>query len=356
MSLDKFISNALSEWMNGSGPQSDIVISSRVRLARNINEYPFPLLATDYQAEAVVNDVTRAINTEHMNKIGKFEVIMMDSISELEKRVLVEKHLISLNLANESRKGAVALSENESVSIMINEEDHIRIQCLYPGFQIHEAWKMADQIDNSFEQNLEYAYSEKRGYLTSCPTNVGTGIRASVMLHLPALVLTGQINRIITAITQVGLTVRGIYGEGSEALGNIFQMSNQITLGQTEEDIIDNLYGVVNQIIEHEQQARKALIKEKKPQIEDRVNRAYGTLLYAKIIDTKEAHQHLSDLRLGIDLEMINDISTNALNELMVITQPGFLQQYAGEALTPDERDYRRATIIRERLLLDKNK
>lgn len=353
MSLEKFMQNALSEWMKGNGPESDIVISSRVRLARNLKDYPFPLLAVESQASAVINDVKKVLNSKKMKETTTFELIEMDKINDLQKRVLVEKHLISFNLANEASKGAVALSENESISIMLNEEDHIRIQCLFPGLQVYEAWKLADKIDDILEDTLNYAFNGTRGYLTSCPTNVGTGIRASVMLHLPALVITGQINRIISAITQVGLTVRGIYGEGSEALGNIFQISNQITLGQSETEIIDNLYGVVNQIIEHERNARKALIKEKRVEIEDKVNRALGILSYAKIIDSNEATQRLSDLRLGIDLGMIKGIPFAVLNELIVITQPGFLQQYAGEILTPDERDIKRATIIRERLSLN---
>ncbi|KXG44870.1 protein arginine kinase [Tepidibacillus infernus] len=350
MSLDRFLRNPISEWMSGAGPESDIVISSRLRLARNLRNHPFPLLETDSEARAVVDEISRALNQEAIKKISKFELIEIEHLSELQRRVLVEKHLISPNLAHESRRGAVSLSENEAISIMINEEDHLRIQCLYPGFQIYEAWKMANQIDDLLEQKLEYAFDEKRGYLTSCPTNVGTGIRASVMLHLPALVITGQINRIISAITQVGLTVRGIYGEGSEALGNLFQISNQITLGQTEEDIIDNLQGVVNQIIDHERQFRKNLLLESKTKLEDRVGRSYGILSYAKIMDSKEAMQRLSDVRLGIDLAMIKGVSSTILNELMVLTQPGFLQLDAGNVLTPEERDVRRATIIRERL------
>ena len=354
MSIEQFIKKAVSGWMKGEGPESDIVISSRIRLARNLKNHPFPMLATDSEATAVVDEVSRILKNDTFNKINAFEMINLENLNELQKRVLVEKHLISLNLANESRKGAVALSKDESVSIMINEEDHIRIQCMYSGLQLFDAWKIANKIDDIFEQNLDYAFDEKRGYLTSCPTNVGTGIRASVMLHLPALVLTGQINRIISAITQVGLTVRGIYGEGSESLGNLFQISNQITLGQTEEDIIENLHGVVKQIIEHERQARKTLLKEKKIQMEDRVNRALGILSHAKVIDSKESTQKLSDLRLGIDLNIIKDVSSTILNELLVMTQPGFLQLDAGENLTPDERDIRRATIIRDRLLINK--
>ncbi|WP_284642758.1 protein arginine kinase [Paenibacillus silviterrae] len=346
----RFTEHALSEWMKGDGPDSDIVISSRIRIARNLQTYPFPMLATNQQSLEVLNRVSPILDNEDLKTISNFTLLPLSELNELERKVLVEKHLISPALANESRNGAVILSDNESVSIMVNEEDHLRIQCLCPGFQIKEAWDLANQIDDLFEAELDYAFDEKKGFLTSCPTNVGTGIRASVMLHLPALVLTQQINRILTAITQVGLAVRGLYGEGSEALGNLFQISNQITLGQSEEEIIDNLYGVVRQIIEHERAARQKLTYETKPKILDRVSRSYGILSYAAIMDSKEAAQRLSDVRLGIDLGFIKNVSPHVLNELLVMTQPGFLQKAAGEKLTPEERDIRRAQLIREKL------
>lgn len=350
MRLNRYTKEALSEWMRGEGPDSDIVVSSRIRIARNLSSYTFPMLATNQQSKEVLEQVTNVLNQDDLNTISKFECILLSELSELEKKVLVEKHLISPNLANESRNGAVILSENESVSIMVNEEDHLRIQCMFSGFQIREAWDLANQIDDIFEAHVDFAFDEKRGFLTSCPTNVGTGIRASVMIHLPALVLTQQINRILSAITQVGLAVRGLYGEGSEAIGNLFQISNQITLGQSEEEIIDNLYSVVKQIIEHEKAARAKLMEESKPKIMDRVNRSYGILSHAAIMDSKEAAQRLSDIRLGVDLGLIKNVPSNIMNELMVMTQPGFLQQYAGGKLSADERDLRRAEMIRERL------
>jgi protein arginine kinase len=349
MSLYRFTGDALSEWMKGIGPESEIVISSRVRIARNLKEYPYPMLATNQQSEEVLSQVSDVLENEELGTISHFSLVPLSSMNELEKMVLVEKHLISPNLANESRNGAVILSENESVSIMINEEDHLRIQCLCPGFQVKEAWDLANQIDDIFESHLDYGYDEKRGYLTSCPTNVGTGIRASVMMHLPALVLSQQINRILSAVTQVGLTVRGLYGEGSEALGNLFQISNQITLGQSEEEIIDNLHSVARQIIEHERAARQKLLMESRMRIVDRVNRSLGILSYAGIMDSKEAAQRLSDVRLGLDLGIINNLSSHVLNELLVMTQPGFLQKYAGEKLSADDRDIRRAQLIREK-------
>ncbi|MCR8636337.1 MULTISPECIES: protein arginine kinase [Paenibacillus] len=346
---NRFTQHALSDWMKSEGPDSDIVISTRIRIARNIQSYPFPMLSTNPQSHEVFEKVSSIMGNEELGTISNFSLLSLDELDELEKRVLVEKHLISPALANESRNGAVILSDNESISIMVNEEDHLRIQCLCPGFQINEAWDLASQIDDLFETQLDYAFDEKRGYLTSCPTNVGTGIRASVMIHLPALVLTQQINRILSAITQVGLAVRGLYGEGSEALGNLFQISNQITLGQSEQEIIDNLYGVVRQIIEHERAAREKLQLETRTKLLDRVSRSFGIMSYAAIMDSKEAAQRLSDVRLGIDLGIIKNVPLQVMNELMVMTQPGFLQQYAGEKLSAEERDIRRAQLIREK-------
>jgi len=353
MTTNRFTEQALSEWMKGEGPDSDIVISSRIRIARNLQSYPFPMLSTSQQSKEVLEQVSSVLGNEELHTISNFSLMSLSDLNELQKRVLVEKHLISPALANESRNGAVILSDNESISIMVNEEDHLRIQCLCPGFQIKEAWDLASQIDDIFEVQLDYAFDEKRGYLTSCPTNVGTGIRASVMIHLPALVLTQQINRILSAITQVGLAVRGLYGEGSEALGNLFQISNQITLGQSEQEIIDNLYGVVRQIIEHERAAREKLQYENKAKLLDRISRSYGIMSYAAIMDSKEAAQRLSDVRLGVDLGIIKSVSSQVMNELLVMTQPGFLQQYAGEKLTAEERDIRRAQLIREKFSND---
>ncbi|MDR5599337.1 protein arginine kinase [Paenibacillus larvae] len=349
MNHKRFVKDAISEWMNGDGPDSDIVISSRIRVARNLKDYPYPMLATNQQSKEVLDQVANVLNNEDLKTISHFTLVSLGDMSELEKKVLVEKHLISPGLANESRNGAVIINDNGSISIMVNEEDHLRIQCLYPGFQIREAWDLADQLDDIFEAHLNYGFDEKRGYLTSCPTNVGTGIRASVMMHLPALVLTQQINRILSAVTQIGLTVRGLYGEGSEALGNLFQISNQITLGQSETDIIENLYSVARQIIEHERAARAKLIQDSKLKIADRINRSLGILTHAVIMDSKEAAQRLSDVRLGIDLDLIQKIPSKVLNELLVITQPGFLQEDAGKLLNAEERDVRRAKIIRER-------
>lgn len=356
MSLERFIREAISPWMKKDGPDSDIVLSTRIRLARNIKEYTFPLLATIDEAKLLVQHISSNLMADEYNTVGSLELLQMDEMRPNEKRVLVEKHLISPHLAEESKSGAVLLNDEESVSIMINEEDHLRIQCLFSGFQLSEGLVLASGIDDWIEQKVNYAFDEKRGYLTSCPTNVGTGLRASVMMHLPALVLTHQLNRIIPAINQLGFVVRGIYGEGSEALGNLFQISNQITLGKTETDIVEDLRGVVMQLIQQERSARQSLLQSSKIQLMDRVWRSYGILANSRIIESKEAAQRLSDVRLGIDLSLIEGISGNILNELMILTQPAFLQQYAGEILSPEGRDIRRATLIRERLKLEENK
>lgn len=345
-----FSKEALSRWMRDQGPDSDVALSSRVRLARNLRGAPFPIMASPAQSKAVMEQLLAVAENGRLNGLGTIDIIRLTELTELEKMVLVEKHLISPSLANESRNGALILSHHEDVSIMINEEDHLRIQCMRPGLQVQEAWNTASLIDDVFEEQIDYAFDEKHGYLTSCPTNVGTGIRASVMMHLPALALTGQLNRILSAVTQVGLAVRGLYGEGSEATGNLYQVSNQITLGQSEQEIIDNLFQVVRQIIEHERGAREKLLSESRARIEDRIRRSYGILSHAIIIDSKEAAQRLSDVRLGVHLGILPQVDVQTLNELMVSTQPGFLQQTYGEVLQPEQRDVTRAEMIRNRL------
>jgi len=356
VSLERFLNQAVSSWMSAEGPDSDIVLSSRIRLARNFEAYKFPTLFSHEEAKRIIMNMEDILNQFPIQKFGNMELLKIDELQPLHKRVLVEKHLISPNLAEDSPYGAVLLTENEEVSIMINEEDHIRIQCLFPGLQLSEALDAANEIDDWLESHIQYAFDEKLGYLTSCPTNVGTGLRASVMMHLPGLILTQQINRIIPAIHQLGLVVRGIYGEGSEALGNIFQISNQITLGKSEEDIGRDLKGVVSQLISQERSAREALRKTSNIQLEDRVFRSLGVLSNSRIIETKEASRCLSDVRLGIDMGYIENMPKTILNELMILTQPGFLQQYAGGSLRPHERDIRRAALIRERIKMEQEK
>ncbi|WP_138420205.1 protein arginine kinase [Aquibacillus sediminis] len=354
MSLQQFMNEAISPWMKEDGPDSDIVMSSRIRLARNLDKVPFPLIANDQDLEKILTFMKQTYHHQSFKNYHDLEFVGINELTPVEKQVLVEKHLISPHLADKSTHSGVLISESEQVSVMVNEEDHIRIQLYFPGFQLQRALDEAFEFDDWLEENVNYAFDEDRGYLTSCPTNVGTGLRASVMMHLPALALTQKLNRMIPAISQLGLVVRGIYGEGSEAVGNIFQISNQITLGRSEEDIVVDLQSVVQKLIEQERKARRLLMDQSGLRLEDRIFRSYGILERSRIIESKEAATCLSDLRLGIDIGYIDHISKTILNELMVLTQPGFLQHYAKEALSPQRRDILRASLIRERLYLEK--
>ncbi|MUK90444.1 protein arginine kinase [Ornithinibacillus sp. L9] len=353
MTLQHFMNEAISPWMREDGPDSDIVLSSRIRLARNFADRKFPIIADNNDLEEIRDFFRNEYENASFRDYDNFEFFPIKDLSAVEKRVLVEKHLISPLLAKHGEFAATMISHNEQVSVMINEEDHIRIQLYFPGLQLSNALTKAFEFDDWLEEKINYAFDETKGFLTSCPTNVGTGMRASVMMHLPALALTKQINRMMPAINQFGLVVRGIYGEGSEAIGNLFQISNQITLGKTEEDIIEDLQSVVHQLIEHERKARTRLMEQSGTKLEDRIYRSLGVLKYSRIIESKEAAICLSNVRLGIDLDIIKNISRNILNELMVLTQPGFLQHYAKKTLTANERDVLRATLIRERLQLE---
>ena len=353
MTLQQFMNEAISPWMREEGPDNDIVLSSRIRLARNFSDISYPLLADVDKLEDIRGFFKEEYEHQSFQNYEDFAFIPINDLTSVEKRVLVEKHLISPHLVKNSLAAAALISKNEQVSVMVNEEDHIRIQLYFPGFQLNKALEKAFEFDDWLEEKIDYAFDETRGYLTSCPTNVGTGMRASVMMHLPALTMTKQINRMIPAINQLGLVVRGIYGEGSEAVGNIFQISNQITLGKSEEDIIDDLQSVVRQLIEHERKARSRIMEQSSIKLEDRIFRSYGVLKYSRIIESKEAARCLSNVRLGIDFGLIQDVSRNILNELMVLIQPGFLQQYAKKTLSANERDILRATLIRERLQLE---
>ncbi|MBC9785220.1 protein arginine kinase [Heliobacterium chlorum] len=351
---ERFVNQARTKWMEGTGKESDIVISSRVRLARNICAVPFPHGAKEEQLQGVVREVEQAINDPQVQQAsGGLVSVELQDLNPLDRAVLVDKHLISPQHAEETRGKGLVLSPDEAVSVLINEEDHLRVQCIYPGLQLEEAWALASRIDDVLESKLDFAFDEKLGYLTACPTNVGTGLRASVMMHLPALVLTNQATRALASLSQLGMTVRGLYGEGTEATGNLFQISNQVTLGRSEEEIISNLMVIATQLIDHERMARQVLLKETKDQLEDRVCRAFGTLAHARIMTTNEAMTLLSNVRLGIDLGIIKGISPRVLNEMLVLTRPAFLQKMAGRELSAFERDVQRASLIRERFRME---
>lgn len=355
MKLEDFMDQAISPWMREKGPHSDIVLSSRIRLARNFSNVTYPMLASEEQLEIVRDTIEDHYGEQSFQTYKNLSYVSMNDLSAVEKSVLIEKHLISPHLVKQRKRGSgVLISENEQVSMMVNEEDHLRIQLYFPGFQLQEALEEAFAVDDWIESTVDYAFDESKGYLTACPTNVGTGMRASVMMHLPALTLTKQLNRMIPSINQLGLVVRGMYGEGSGAVGNVFQISNQITLGKSEDDIVEDLVSVVHQLVEHERQTRKELMNKSTIQIEDRVFRSYGVLENSRLIGSQEASTCISNVRFGIDLGLIKNVSQNILNELMVLTQPGLLQSYANTALKPHERDHLRAELIRERLQLEK--
>lgn len=340
--------NHTSEWLKGTGPNSDIVISSRIRLARNLEKSPFPHWANknkSEQTEKLIEDAIRGI--DYLKNTSVFKLAEMDPI---DKQFLVERHLMSLEHAQKSDHKAVAIDDDEIVAIMINEEDHIRMQVMQSGFNIYEAWDIIDKIDDCLAKELSLAFLSDWGYLTACPTNTGTGMRGSVMLHLPALVMTRQIDRVLAAIAKLSFATRGLYGEGTQATGNFFQISNQVSLGHSEEEVIGNINGVIRQIIEQENQAREALLSRNKALLEDRISRSLGILKSAYIITSQETTELLSMVRLGSDLGLIKDLNRRTINELFIITQPAHLQKMEGKKLSQQERDVKRAEIVRKKL------
>jgi len=347
MRLNDFLKQT-SEWLKGTGPNSDIVISSRIRLARNLENSAFPNRANRKQSEENLIKIKNSIS--RVNFLKKSLFIKLGDLDNIDKLFLVERHLMSREHALRPNNKAVVITEEEMVSIMINEEDHLRIQVMQSGFDLFGAWGIIESIDNELSKKLRFAYLPDWGYLTACPTNTGTGMRGSVMLHLPALVMTKQINKILTAIAKLSFTTRGLYGEGTQASGNFFQVSNQVSLGHSENEILENIRGLIKQVIEQEEQARKTLHQQHRQLLEDRIHRAIGTLRNAYIITSQETIELLSMVRLGIDIGIIRNIDRKLINELFIIIQPAHLQKIDEKRLTPQERDTKRAKLIREKL------
>jgi len=348
MKIDDLIKQP-SGWFKGQGPNSEIVFSSRVRLARNLEKITFSNWAKKKQQEQTLAMIEPAVSELEPIK-GTGLMLKILNMSNVDKQLLVERHLISRELVANQEARAAAISSDEIVSIMINEEDHLRMQVLQPGFSLDDCWRRIEQIDNDLGKKLDFAFSVKWGYLTACPTNTGTGMRASVMSHLPALVLTKQINRVIQAIIKLGLTARGLFGEGTEAAGNFFQISNQVSLGRSEEEIIDNIKRIIKQVIEYEQNARQILLTQNRSSVEDQVWRSYGILKNAHIITSSETIELLSNVRLGIDLGLIKGVTREVINELFILSQPAHLQKLEGKSLSPQQRDTKRAELIRQRI------
>jgi protein arginine kinase len=347
MNLDS-LTHTSGEWLRGTGPESDIVISSRIRLARNIAAFPFTNRASAYQKaeiEGLLRDRVAKLELD-----PRLEYINIPNLSPLDRQFLVERQLISRELAAAEGPRGVALAPRETVSLMINEEDHIRLQVMRSGFALDEAWQDIDRVDDLLEARISYAFSEEFGYLTACPTNVGTGMRSSVMLHLPALAWTKQIEKVFRALQKINLAVRGLYGEGSRASGDFYQISNQVTLGKSEQQILNEIREVIPQIITYERQARNAMMRESRQAIQDKVSRAYGTLCSATMMTSEETMDLLSSVRLGVNLSLLDDVTIGTVNELFIHTQPAHLQKLMGSLLDGEERNAARARYLRTRL------
>src|SRR3954465_4747435 len=343
------LTNHAGEWLRGSGPMSEIVISSRIRLARNLAGSPFLSRASRHQRQHLETKIRDIILASQISTQTLY--VDLDSAPEIDRTLLVERHLISKPHATAEGARGVAVGEEESVSVMVNEEDHLRIQVLKSGLQLEEAWEQINQIDDVLESQLDFAFHPRFGYLTACPTNVGTGIRVSVMLHLPALKLTGEIEKVFRAAKEMRLAVRGLYGEGTEATGDFYQISNRTTLGKTEDEIISDFkHLVIPKIIDYEHHARRTLLNDRTVALDDKVFRALGALRFARLITSEDTLNFLSHLRLGVNLGRTKDIDVRTINELFLLTQPAHLQKLQGKKLDGDLRRAARAEYIRQRL------
>jgi protein arginine kinase len=338
------------DWLDASGPHSDIVLSTRIRLARNLHGWRFGSRAGDEDRRAVLEMTRDAAEASSLLRDG--DIFVIPEVEPLSRQVLLERHLVSRDLIGKDddeapSHAALLLAPRGSLGLMVNEEDHIRLQGLLSGFRLREAWRMVDALDDELGGRLRYAFHTEFGYLTSCPTNVGTGMRASVLMHLPGLVLTQEIAKVLQGIAQVGLTFRGLYGEGSEVVGNFFQLSNQTTLGKSEDDLIDHLQKIVQQVVQYELQARAVLRRDAPSVIQDKVWRAYGLLRYAHSTSFEEVMNLLSGVRLGVSLKLLHTPRVYTLNQILIFSQSAHLEQSAGRSLSAAEMDVARAAYVR---------
>lgn len=338
----------LGEWLRGDGPESDIVMSSRIRLARNLGDFPFIKKCNDVHKASIESTVCEKV-TSHSD-LSDTVFVKVNDLEELERQFLVERQLISREHSESSGARSVAIDKQEVFSLMINEEDHLRIQVMKSGLDLEKAWERVETIDNALEENIRFAFDSQLGYLTACPTNVGTGMRVSVMLHLPALVMTRQIEKVFRSLEKVNLAVRGLYGEGSQAMGEFYQISNQITLGKSETDLINDVSEIVPVIIGYERKAREYLLNESQDDLHDKVSRAIGTLQNAHQISSEETMQLLSKVRLGVNLDLIHDVQLSTVNKLFLRTQPAHLQVLAGKKLSTTDRNVERSNYLRRHL------
>jgi protein arginine kinase len=348
MNFEDFVSGKRG-WLGEDGPESEIVFSSRVRVARNLADHLFPSKAPAAEKKEILGKILAAI--KRIPRFRRCSVLRIEELADIDKQLLVERYLISRELATKKAGSAVIIDSKGMVTVMINEEDHVRMQALLSGLRLGKCWEIISEIDDQLESQLGFAFSPRNGYLTACPTNVGTGVRVSAMLHLPGLILSKQIDQVLQAVAKLHLAVRGLYGEGSEAFGNFFQLSNQVTLGKSEEEIIALLEKVVRQVIGTEKDARKSLLKTGADVLYDRVGRAYGILSNAHVITSKEAIDLLSTLRMGIDLRIVRELERQAVNELFILTQPAHLQKANGRELDAVSRDIKRGKLLRSKLV-----
>ena len=348
MNLDSLLPN-LGEWLRGTGPEADVVVSTRLRLARNLAAFPFTGRATAAQKAEIESKVRDAVARAALAHPAKY--LSVAGLPALDRQFLVERQLISRELATvlDGPRG-VAFDDRETVSIMVNEEDHLRLQVMRSGLALEDAWTEIDAVDDALEARLGYAFHEQFGYLTACPTNVGTGMRASVLLHLPALGITKQIEKVFKALQKINLVVRGLYGEGSRASGDLYQISNQVTLGRGEPRLLAEIREVIGMILQYERQARQVLMRERRQAEADRVARAMGTLSSATMITAEETMELLSAVRLGVHLNMLDDLPPRTVNELFIHTQAAHLQKLVGAPLDGEERNAARAKYLRGKL------
>jgi protein arginine kinase len=345
MTLDD-LTKSSGEWLRGNGPESDIVMCSRIRLARNLADFPFTNRASRSEKSEIEAHFRAALGHGRLD----LSFIDVNGLGTLDRQFLVERQIISRELSTGDGPRGVAISSQENVAIMVNEEDHLRVQFMLSGFRLPEVWDAVNELDDQLEEHLAYAFSPQLGYLTACPTNVGTGIRVGVMLHLPGLVQTKQIDKVFRALQKINLAVRGLYGEGSQASGDFYQISNQQTLGKSELELIKILTDVVPQVLTYERMARQTLLTERRQHLHDQVSRAYGVLKTAQTISSEETMLLLSSVRMGINLGLIDDLSIATVNELFIQTQPAFLQKLRGSELGVEERNVARASYLRSRL------
>lgn len=325
---------------------NDIVVSTRIRLARNLSKYPFPNAMNKESLEKAREEIENCIINSNSTLSKDFSIYHMSELDDVKKQMLAEKHLISLELLDK-KEASVLINKDECMSVMLMEEDHLRLQVIMGGFRLDDAYELASKVDDVIDENVQYAFDADFGYLTSCPTNTGTGLRASVMMHLPALTMTKSIQRIASSAGGLGIAVRGMYGEGSKAYGSLYQISNQVTLGLTENEIIEKVRNIVKQIEEHEKQARKKLLENNRDYIEDKVYRSYGILKYARSVSSQEAKALISDVLMGKNMGIIDNVN-NSLIELMIKSEPAYIEHMADKRLSAEERDRKRAELIRE--------